>query len=133
VGVLCAGLMRGWVCSALDQDAHRKPGERALLTYTSLNRAWRTNLLLMVPALLYAINNYLKFAMQLFFKPATVKMLGNLKVGVLPLPVALPLLAPAERSRALPPHRPRADGLSKHADTSRSDLAAALGLLSRWR
>ena len=115
------------------QDHNRQPGERALLTYNSLNRAARTNLLLMVPALLYAINNYLKFAMQLFFKPATVKMLGNLKVGVLPLPVALPLLAPAERSRALPPHRPRADGLSKHADTSRSDLAAALGLLSRWR
>jgi len=62
------------------QDHNRQPGERALLTYNSLNRAARTNLLLMVPALLYAINNYLKFAMQLFFKPATVKMLGNLKV-----------------------------------------------------
>lgn len=62
------------------QDNNRAPGERALLTYPSLNRAARTNMLLMVPALLYAINNYLKFAMQLFFKPATVKMLGNLKV-----------------------------------------------------
>ena len=64
------------------QDHNRQPGERALLTYNSLNRAARTNLLLMVPALLYAINNYLKFAMQLFFKPATVKMLGNLKARV---------------------------------------------------
>jgi hypothetical protein len=64
------------------QDNNRQPGERALLTYPSLNRAARTNMLLMVPALLYAINNYLKFAMQLFFKPATVKMLGNLKVCV---------------------------------------------------
>ncbi len=27
------------------------------------------------------VNNYLKFAMQLFFKPTTAKMLGNLKVG----------------------------------------------------
>ena len=36
--------------------------------------------MLAVPALLYAINNYLKFVMQLYFKPATVKMLGNLKV-----------------------------------------------------
>jgi hypothetical protein len=40
----------------------------------------RHNQLLAVPAGLYAINNYLKFAMQLFFKPTTAKMLGNLKV-----------------------------------------------------
>jgi len=61
-------------------DSKRRAGERSLLSWSSLNRAARSNLLLMVPALLYAINNYLKFAMQLFFKPATVKMLGNLKV-----------------------------------------------------
>ena len=30
--------------------------------------------------MLYAINNYLKFIMQLYFRPATVKMLSNLKV-----------------------------------------------------
>lgn len=34
----------------------------------------------MIPAGLYAINNYLKFLMQLYFKPTTTKMLGNLKV-----------------------------------------------------
>ena len=33
-----------------------------------------------MPAALYAVNNYLKFAMQLYFKPTTAKMLGNLKV-----------------------------------------------------
>ena len=38
------------------------------------------NKLLAVPAGLYAINNYLKFAMQLYFKPTTAKMLSNLKV-----------------------------------------------------
>lgn len=38
------------------------------------------NRLLAVPAGLYAVNNYLKFAMQLYFKPTTAKMLGNLKV-----------------------------------------------------
>jgi len=62
------------------QDGKRGYGEPSLLSWRSVTRAARTNLLLMVPALLYAINNYLKFAMQLHFKPATVKMLGNLKV-----------------------------------------------------
>ncbi|XP_010507718.2 PREDICTED: CMP-sialic acid transporter 2-like [Camelina sativa] len=42
--------------------------------------AARNNVLLAVPAGLYAINNYLKFTMQLYFNPATVKMLSNLKV-----------------------------------------------------
>ncbi|EHA8589063.1 putative CMP-sialic acid transporter 4 [Cocos nucifera] len=45
-------------------------------------QAARNNVLLAVPALLYAINNYLKFIMQLYFNPATVKMLSNLKVTV---------------------------------------------------
>ncbi|KAJ8557513.1 hypothetical protein K7X08_003138 [Anisodus acutangulus] len=45
--------------------------------------AVRNNVLLAVPALLYAINNYLKFIMQLYFNPATVKMLSNLKVLVI--------------------------------------------------
>ncbi|KAF3553116.1 hypothetical protein F2Q69_00014715 [Brassica cretica] len=48
-----------------------------------LIQAARNNLLLAVPALLYAINNYLKFTMQLYFNPATVKMLSNLKVLVI--------------------------------------------------
>lgn len=39
------------------------------------------NKLLMIPAGLYALNNYLKFLMQLYFKPTTTKMLGNLKVS----------------------------------------------------
>jgi UDP-galactose transporter len=41
--------------------------------------------LLAVPACLYAVNNYLKFIMQLYFNPATVKMLSNLKVLVIAL------------------------------------------------
>lgn len=36
--------------------------------------------LLAVPAALYAVNNYLKFVMQLFFRPTSAKMIGNLKV-----------------------------------------------------
>jgi hypothetical protein len=41
--------------------------------------------------------------------------------------------APVEDSRASPPHRPREDRLTHPADTSRSNIAEALGLLSRWR
>jgi hypothetical protein len=43
------------------------------------------------------------------------------------------LPAPVESSRAWPPLRPREDGLPHPAATSRTDLAAAFGLLSRWR
>jgi hypothetical protein len=46
-----------------------------------------------------------------------------------PSSVSVPA-APVERSRASPPHRPREDELTHHADTSRSNLAEALGLLS---
>ena len=35
--------------------------------------------------------------------------------------------------RASPLHRPRADGLAHPVETSRTNLAAALGLLSSWR
>ncbi|KAG6477047.1 hypothetical protein ZIOFF_066297 [Zingiber officinale] len=48
-------------------------------------QAARNNVLLAVPALLYAINNYLKFIMQLYFNPATVKMLSNMKWEALAL------------------------------------------------
>ncbi|KAE8680974.1 CMP-sialic acid transporter 2 [Hibiscus syriacus] len=47
------------------------------------DQAARNNALLAVSTLLYAINNYLKFIMQLYFNPATVKMLSNLKVLVI--------------------------------------------------
>ena len=40
-------------------------------------------MLLVVLALLYAINNYLKFIMQLYFNSATMKMLSNLKALVI--------------------------------------------------
>ena len=46
-----------------------------------MKTAAKKNVLLAVPSLLYAINNYIKFVMQLYFRPATVKMLSNLKAG----------------------------------------------------
>ncbi|KAK6243984.1 hypothetical protein QUC31_010393 [Theobroma cacao] len=90
----------------LFQARHKKVGEKSLLSISTLVQSeryivdilWflsgsflyalhplaaRNNLLLAVPALLYAINNYLKFIMQLYFNPATVKMLSNLKVLVI--------------------------------------------------
>lgn len=62
---------------------NQKAGEKSLLSFSTLFQAARNNVLLAVPALLYAINNYLKFIMQLYFNPATVKMLSNLKVLVI--------------------------------------------------
>ncbi|XP_057471397.1 CMP-sialic acid transporter 2-like isoform X2 [Actinidia eriantha] len=65
------------------QARRQKVGEKPLLSISTFVQAARSNALLAVPALLYAINNYLKFIMQLYFNPATVKMLSNLKVLVI--------------------------------------------------
>ncbi|MED6185395.1 CMP-sialic acid transporter 3 [Stylosanthes scabra] len=67
----------------LFQAKNQKVGEKPLLSFSTFMQAARNNVLLAVPALLYAINNYLKFIMQLYFNPATVKMLSNLKVLVI--------------------------------------------------
>ncbi|PIM99479.1 putative UDP-galactose transporter [Handroanthus impetiginosus] len=67
----------------LIQARRQKVGEKPVLSVSSFIQAVRSNVLLAVPALLYAINNYLKFIMQLYFSPATVKMLSNLKVLVI--------------------------------------------------
>ncbi|CAM8987931.1 unnamed protein product [Rhodiola kirilowii] len=69
----------------LIQARNQKVGEKQLLSVSTLVQAARNNVLLAVPAFLYAINNYLKFTMQLYFNPATVKMLSNLKVLVIAL------------------------------------------------
>ncbi|KAF7837140.1 CMP-sialic acid transporter 3 [Senna tora] len=64
------------------QARNKKVGEKPLSVSTFVQAA-RNNVLLAVPALLYAINNYLKFIMQLYFNPATVKMLSNAQVLVI--------------------------------------------------
>ncbi|KAI4351354.1 hypothetical protein L6164_005727 [Bauhinia variegata] len=43
---------------------HQKVGEKRLLSISTFVQAARNNVLLAVPAFLYAINNYLKFIMQ---------------------------------------------------------------------
>ncbi|KAK4752422.1 hypothetical protein SAY87_021220 [Trapa incisa] len=67
----------------LFQARRQKVGEKPLLSLATFIQAARANILLAIPAFLYAINNYLKFTMQLYFNPATVKMLSNLKVLVI--------------------------------------------------
>ncbi|XP_077212003.1 CMP-sialic acid transporter 2-like [Tasmannia lanceolata] len=67
----------------LFQARHQKVGDKPLHSVSTFVQAARNNVLLAVPAFLYAINNYLKFIMQLYFNPATVKMLSNLKVLVI--------------------------------------------------
>ncbi|KAK7270048.1 hypothetical protein RIF29_22925 [Crotalaria pallida] len=67
----------------LIQARNQKVGEKPLLSLSTFLQAARNNVLLAIPAFLYAINNYLKFIMQLYFNPATVKMLSNLKVLVI--------------------------------------------------
>ncbi|GMY13835.1 CMP-sialic acid transporter 3-like isoform X4 [Fagus crenata] len=67
----------------LIQGRRKKVGEKSILSMSTFVQAARNNVLLAVPALLYAINNYLKFIMQLYFNPATVKMLSNMKVLVI--------------------------------------------------
>ncbi|PWA62458.1 UDP-galactose transporter 6 [Artemisia annua] len=48
----------------LIQARNQKIGEKPLLSVSSFVQAARNNVLLAVPAFLYAINNYLKFTMQ---------------------------------------------------------------------
>ncbi|XP_058094072.1 CMP-sialic acid transporter 2-like [Magnolia sinica] len=71
------------VVMLLFQARRQKVGEKPLLSVSTFVQAARNNVLLAVPAFLYAINNYLKFTMQLYFNPSTVKMLSNLKVLVI--------------------------------------------------
>lgn len=71
------------IAMLLFQARRQKVGEKPLLSVSTFVQAARNNVLLAVPAFLYAINNYLKFTMQLYFNPATVKMLSNLKVLVI--------------------------------------------------
>lgn len=60
-----------------------QPGVPMFLSMQSFGRDAAHNRLLAVPAALYAVNNYLKFGMQLYFKPTTAKMLSNMKILVI--------------------------------------------------
>ncbi|KAG0601927.1 hypothetical protein M758_11G148300 [Ceratodon purpureus] len=63
----------------------QEKGEKSLFSSAVMIKAAKANWMLAIPASMYAINNYLKFSMQLYFQPSTVKMLGNLKLLVIAL------------------------------------------------
>jgi len=67
------------ICTLMSVDVQRS-GPPLYRSAAVFGREAYHNRLLIVPACLYAINNYLKFLMQLHFKPTTTKMLGNLKI-----------------------------------------------------
>ncbi|KAI8107228.1 hypothetical protein M9434_001871 [Picochlorum sp. BPE23] len=62
-----------------------RPGPPLYKSISSFYKDAYHNRLLAIPAALYAVNNYLKFVMQLYFKPTTAKMLSNLKIFVIAL------------------------------------------------
>jgi hypothetical protein len=72
-----------------------RPGAPMFRSLRSFVRDGRLNRALAVPAFLYSINSQLKFAMQLFFKPTTAKMLGNLKAAPPPLLLLFIMFHPA--------------------------------------
>lgn len=51
--------------------------------FHNLGMQFRQNAFLMIPAFLYAINNYVKFSMLLYFSPTSAKMISNLKILVI--------------------------------------------------
>ena len=71
------------VCFIVYTANQPSPEAKALRSVSRLRRAARENLPLAFPSALHAVNNYLKFAMQLYFSPTTVRMLANLKVLVI--------------------------------------------------
>ncbi|KAK9031811.1 hypothetical protein V6N11_056099 [Hibiscus sabdariffa] len=67
----------------LFQVWHKKVGEKSLLSVSALVQAARNNVLLAVPALLYAINNYLKFIMQVLVIAILLKMIMKRRFSIL--------------------------------------------------
>jgi len=53
------------------------------VVFHNIGIQFRANIFLMVPAFLYAINNYVKFSMLLYFSPTSAKMISNLKILVI--------------------------------------------------
>ncbi|KAL1089127.1 hypothetical protein V6Z11_D08G300800 [Gossypium hirsutum] len=65
------------------QARRQKVGEKPLLSISTFMQAARNNVLLAVPALLYAINNYLKFIMQVLVIAVLLKMIMRRRFSVI--------------------------------------------------
>ncbi|XP_035835895.1 CMP-sialic acid transporter 3 isoform X2 [Helianthus annuus] len=67
----------------LIQARNQKPGEKSLLSLSTFVQAARNNVLLAVPALLYAINNYLKFIMQVLVIAVLLKIIMKRRFSII--------------------------------------------------
>ncbi|KAL3329503.1 hypothetical protein AABB24_036536 [Solanum stoloniferum] len=67
----------------LIQARHQKVGEKPLLSISTFVQAARNNVLLAVPALLYAVNNYLKFIMQVLVIAVLLKFIMKRRFSVI--------------------------------------------------
>ncbi|XP_078181912.1 CMP-sialic acid transporter 3-like isoform X2 [Carex rostrata] len=67
----------------LFQARNQKAGEKPFMTTSTFIQAAKNNVLLAVPALLYAINNYLKFIMQVFVIAILLKIIMKRRFSVI--------------------------------------------------
>ncbi|XP_047954748.1 CMP-sialic acid transporter 4-like isoform X2 [Salvia hispanica] len=65
------------------QARRQKSGEKPLLSMSTFIQAARSNTLLAVPALLYAINNYLKFIMQVLVIAVLLKVVMKRRFSII--------------------------------------------------
>ncbi|XP_024044103.1 CMP-sialic acid transporter 3 isoform X2 [Citrus clementina] len=65
------------------QARHQKVGEKPLLSISTFIQAARNNVLLAVPAFLYAINNYLKFIMQVLVIAVLLKIIMRRRFSII--------------------------------------------------
>ncbi|KAF9605508.1 hypothetical protein IFM89_017527 [Coptis chinensis] len=78
-----------WLEEEVRENArHQKVGEKPLLSVSTFVPAARNNVLLAVPALLYAVNNYLKFIMQVLVIAVLLKMVMKRKFSIIQWGVA---------------------------------------------
>ncbi|XP_038704886.1 CMP-sialic acid transporter 4-like isoform X3 [Tripterygium wilfordii] len=71
------------VVMLLLQARHKKVGDKSLLSLSTLVQAARNNVLLAVPAFLYAINNYLKFIMQVLVIAILLKIIMRRRFSII--------------------------------------------------
>ncbi|KAH8955592.1 hypothetical protein BDL97_08G147600 [Sphagnum fallax] len=71
------------ICMLLWQAQRQHPGEKSLLSPVVILQAARKNYLLAVPACLYAVNNYLKFVMQVLVIALLLKIVMKRRFSVM--------------------------------------------------
>ncbi|KAH8955594.1 hypothetical protein BDL97_08G147600 [Sphagnum fallax] len=87
------------ICMLLWQAQRQHPGEKSLLSPVVILQAARKNYLLAVPACLYAVNNYLKFVMQVLVIALLLKIVMKRRFSV--MQVTVPSMASVFNEYAL--------------------------------